>query len=266
MRQETGTILSDTQMTEAFKAAGHEVPEAATKRVRRIAEECWAAAAYVPRRRQGGGPKGHDPVKVMQLFEARVREDADLVLAVIGERYWHNLVRTFLEHQTNSVRGWRHGDAFRRAMKALEAEREAKRSIEYKARREAVDSDWALQTKELSKASSREAYQRKVRGIKRIYADYDTRTGQVKLIDKEYGPFRHIKINERPLPEVTTEEALAWCDGRVADVKFIRALCHLIPDPRKPIGEQWTPEIIREAKDAAAGLRTPSTKTRPRRG
>ena len=80
----------------------------------------------------------------------------------------------------------------------------------------------------------------------------DVTTGAVvNLIDKEYGPFAHIRINGLKLAEVTTEEALGYCDHKTADVRFIRALCHLIPDPRKPIGEQWDADMIRKAREIA---------------
>jgi len=93
--------------------------------------------------------------------------------------------------------------------------------------------------------------QRKQAGKKIFQGELDTQSGEVKIITKELDPFAHIIINGLRLAEVTTREALAYCDHKTKDVKFIRALCHLIPDPRKPIGEQWTPEIIRQARESA---------------
>ena len=80
----------------------------------------------------------------------------------------------------------------------------------------------------------------------------DAKSGTlIRLIDKEFGPFAHIRINGRELFDVTTEEALRWSDMRESEARFVRSLCAMIPDPRKPIGEQWTAEMIAEAKCAS---------------
>jgi hypothetical protein len=115
-------------------------------------------------------------------------------------------------------------------------------------------------TEERLSYHTKEAQQKKLRkdriknGIKVVRAEVDVKTGAVvNLIDKEYGPFAHISVNGLKLPHVTTEQALRYCDEKTKDVKFVRALCHLIPDPRKPIGEQWDADMIRKAKKVASG-------------
>jgi hypothetical protein len=60
-----------------------------------------------------------------------------------------------------------------------------------------------------------------------------------------------ITVNGRSVLGATTEEALKWADARGLDVARIRALCALIPDPRRPIGEQITDAIADEAMRTA---------------
>ena len=81
-------------------------------------------------------------------------------------------------------------------------------------------------------------------------------------IDKEFGPFAHIRINGRRLKDATTNElwslnALWYCDHRAVDAKFIQALRELIPDHREPIGEQWTVGMIRAAKKTSLAAHSP---------
>ena len=245
-------VNESMQMEEAFEVVdikGVETPQKALNRVKKIAEKCWNEASYQAERPQGGSIKAHDPVKTMQSFESLVREDAALILAVVGERYWHALIRTFLEQASHHKRAWSHSHAFRTAMKKRDRQVRSEKSGAWQKRRKSIDSEWALQKKSVDNISAIAARKRKAGGIKRLAADIDIKTGLiVNLIDKEFGPFAHIRVNGLRLAEVTTQEALWYCDHKMADVKFVRALCQLIPDPRKPIGEQWTADIIRQAK------------------
>jgi hypothetical protein len=63
--------------------------------------------------------------------------------------------------------------------------------------------------------------------------------------------FGGLRINGRRIAECTTEEALAWCENMNRDTSFVRALCRQIPDPRKPIGEQVTQDMIEVAAASA---------------
>lgn len=92
-------------------------------------------------------------------------------------------------------------------------------------------------------ANHQAAVHRHHHGITRVKVDID-RTGQ---IIQWLGNLRP-SINGRPLWEVTTVEALRWCEGREIEAMFVKRLCALIPDPRKPIGEQLTEEMVKEAK------------------
>lgn len=192
-----------------------------------------------------------DPVETMKRFEAWCRGGLSKdhpVFLIVGP-YWPRLVRAFLERNQNQDGAWRHSDSFRVVMGRVERKAHTQRSNEIRNRRFAgLRGEAALQARGVTQAAAREGYRRKVAGHKRVYADVDVVTGKVvSLIDKEYGPFKHIRINGLALHESTTEEALTYCDRVDTDTRFIRALCQMIPDPRKPIGEQWTAEMIREA-------------------
>lgn len=244
---------TETAMADALVDAGI-ADETPLQRVCKIAEDCWQESEYsVPGQE---AKKGHDPVCMMRLFKERIRDDAALVLCVVGERYWHNLIRTFLSRdKRRKDSGWDRSNAFRRAMIRLENKEHAEEVGEYKKERTKISAKWGIMDRSRSAVTSRESRQRKQAGIKRVSADVSVVTGEViQLIDKEFGPYSHIRINTLKLPEATTEQALTYCDTATTDVKFIRALCHLIPDPFKPIGEQWTAEMIREAKHAATRM------------
>lgn len=193
----------------------------------------------------------HDPVETMRLFDEWAREEPERMVAIIGQGRWLGHVRTWLTGSSRD-RHWKHGSAFEKAVesKAKRGHAESMRNW----RKEKINGGGGFRTlrPHYQRDATRCKRDRIKRGVKVLKAEVDVATGQVvNLIDKEYGPFAHIRINGLRLPEITTEEALAHCDKKIADVRFIRALCHLIPDPRKPIGDQWTPEIIREAKKAA---------------
>ena len=239
------TSKSTTAMEEAFAEVG---VETAKYRLRKLAEECWDETAYLPDRVQGGGPKAHEPLRTMVTFKARVCENSELLRVLAGERYVDNLIRTFLEGHGN----WAHCDAFRRAMKKLESVAAVDRTKEYVGRRRRIDSDWALQRKDQSSTSSREAYRRKVAGIKRVSADVMADTKKlVRLIDKNWGPFGHIRIGHVDLADALPGDALLKADKNDAESRYIRALCRYASDPRKPIGEQVSQEDIDAAKREA---------------
>lgn len=244
----------DTAMTQAFEDVGiirDETPQNALKRLHRIADECWKESEYrLEPRPTGGGPShGHDPVQMMQLFEERVRGDVGLIMALLGP-YWLRVIRSFLGRDPRNNRGgqvkpWRHSAAFGRIMRKQETKAD-------KEKRYRNHLSYDLPKGTAHAESCRLHKSRKSDGIKVVQAEVDIKTGKIiTLIDKEFGPFAHIVIDGLRLPEVTTGQALAYCDHKTKDVKFIRALCHLIPDPRKPIGEQLTVDIICEAKAAA---------------
>ncbi len=186
---------------------------------------------------------GKDPLNFIKEFERWARQDADRVLEVLGP-YWYRCVKMFLSRNKNAKGAWRYSESFRVMWRRLELRGHSAAVQKWYA-------DFPLDPG-LKKRWAREAWRRKAKGIKRVYADVDVKTGKlVGLIDKEFGPFAHIRVNNNPLAEVTTQEALAWCEKTDTDTRFVRALCQLIPDPRKPIGDQWTVEIIRQAKEAA---------------
>jgi len=224
-----------TQMEEAFAEAGIEKEETPQK----AAERIWKETKK-------------NPIETMKKFEEWARQKPDRILQILGV-YWLRHVRSFLERNQKSDGAWRYSDSFRVLLrKAERAEHNYKSEELRKKRRKALNSVEAIKGRRITNEASRQTYYRKRDGIKRISADVDIRTGQIlSIIDREYGPFAHIRINGCHLAEVTTEQALRYCDDKSRDVKFIRALCQLIPDPRKPIGEQWTAEMIRESKKAA---------------
>jgi hypothetical protein len=53
---------------------------------------------------------------------------------------------------------------------------------------------------------------------------------------------------------VTTEHVLTWCDHTDSRTRLARAVCHRIPDPRRPIREQMTVEIAEEAMREAEAM------------
>lgn len=183
---------------------------------------------------------GKDPIETIKTFDHWAREDPDRMLAVLGP-HWYRSVKVFLARNKSQPGAWRYSDSFRTMWRRLEMKGHSL-AVWYSQQEVPLE-------RGLKQSYARNYWRRKANGIKRVYADVDAATGKlVSLIDKEFGPFAHIRVNGCELAEVTTEEALRWCDRQDTDTRFVRALCCLIPDPRKPIGAQWTAETIAEAK------------------
>lgn len=213
------------------------------------AERIWKSTEYKTR-----GLPGHDPIATMRLFEIWARQNPERMLAVITPVVWHRIVRAFLDRKQRHAGGSKIGTAFSTALHDHERKRNKARKNKSELRRR---SQWTemdeVRSREIGNGGSSRHYARKKAGLKVVQAEVNVETGVVvNLIDKEVGPFSHIKINGLNLPEATTEEALRYCDNNTRDVQFVRALCSLIPDPRKPIGEQWTVEMIQLAKRKVA--------------
>lgn len=68
-----------------------------------------------------------------------------------------------------------------------------------------------------------------------------------------YREFEAITIDGRSMLDATTERALAWGERKGREVVLVRALCSLIPDPRRPIREQLTDEIVDQARRIVDG-------------
>lgn len=221
--------MANTVMSEAFESAGVEREETPQE----AAERIWKEAKS-------------DPVETLQRFVAWAESQPcsccgmavkpTRLLALLGI-YWPRVGRGFLDRRKGD-KGWKHGAAFGVAMNNRQ-----------KKRRGRFDSDLAYRKR--TNANSLRQYYRKRDGVKVVQAEVSIATGEINLIDKACGPFADIRINGLGLPKATTEQALAWCDRQTTDVRYVRALCSLTPDPRKPIGEQWTPEIIRQARAMA---------------
>ena len=198
------------------------------------------------------GETKHDPVETMRLFEEWARQEPERMLGVLG-KYWLRAVRGFLSRDVRCKGGLTIGPRF--AKKLRDVERQAnvdQHSRRTQARRGNLSTDGLFRIRSYERDLQKLARDRRKKGVKVIRAAVDLKTGEVvRLIDKEFGPFAHIRINGLRLAEVTRGEALWYCDHKTDDVQFVRALCSLLPDPHKPIGEQWTAEIIKEAKRLA---------------
>lgn len=199
-----------------------------------------------------GGAKG-DPVETMKRMDVWAREDVNRVLAIVGP-HWQRCLRAFLGGSKDS----RHtspypkcGTAFRAALRRKEIKTRQSQQTPFVKAWQTQRVENAIGGMTNGTFAMQEYRRRKKAGIIVKKAEIELSTGKVSLIDHQYKPFAHIKINGLRLPEVTTEAALTWCDRQTTDVRFVRILCGLIPDPRKPIGEQWTAEIIREARQIA---------------
>lgn len=239
--RETDGEFTDTAMAEAFERAGVEREETPQQAFERI----WKTTRH---RSTNGNPK-HDPVETMRLFKEWVEEKPERFYDLLLPDLRLRVIRLFLE-RAESAGGSKIGCAFRTALRRHEV------GSRYGSNRPRVEK-WnrQFQTSEYTAKTNMRYKIRKKLGLKAVHAEVDITTGTVvNLIDKEYGPFAHIRIGKhgRELPDVTTDDALAWCDKTKTDVRFIRALCHLIPDPRKPIGEQWSAEMIRTARETAS--------------
>ena len=180
-------------------------------------------------------------------------------MAILGS-YWPRVIRSFLERNRDRSGAWKKSDTFRKAMRKVElAAASKKTNKKNKARRAGFNTAEAIQSRTYSSERTRDYKDRKKKGIKIVRAEVNIVTGKtIRLIDKEFGPFSHIRINGLRLAEVTTGQALWYCDHKTADVQFVRALCSLIPDPSKVIGEQWTAGIIKDAKRLAGEVPKPN--------
>lgn len=220
------------------------------------AERIWQSTPRLSRKGSAGTPT-RDVLWFMNEFDQWARARPERMLAIITPLVWQRLVRNHLQRGPTKENGWARGHAVYCAMRKLEAREHAEAVNgayhQNKRPRASLSQEELLQSRTLDREKLRRAKVRKERGLKLVQAEVDVTTGAVvNLIDKEYGPFAHIRINGLSLPEATTEEALCYCDNQTADVRFVKALCSLIPDPRKTIGEQWTADIIREAREAAS--------------
>lgn len=244
-----------TTMAEAFERAGVKRDETWQEAAVRI----WNSTKRLlqPRGRaidHGFGAKRiGDPIEAMRKFDCWVRSGSpERIISIIGDKAWERIIRGAMD-KGPSEGGWAHGAAFRGAMLRLERDRVAAAALDrYHTKRKQMNHEEFFQHNRLHQQTNRDHKRRKRLGIKVVRAEVDVTTGAViNLIDKEYGPFAHIRVSGLPLSQVTTEQALKWCDRASTDVKFVRALCQQIPDPRKPIGEQWTVEIVRKARQIA---------------
>ncbi len=232
--RETGGQI--TTMETAFATAGvvrEETPQKAAERI-------WKETK-------------HDPLETMRRFDEWARQSPERMLAVLGP-YWNRAVRAFLERRGDQTKdGTKIGGAFWQALRRHETGTWNKqRWRDETKRRSQLNQDEAVRVSKTTAERGRLAMKRKLAGIKVVRAEVDVTTGAVvNLIDKEYGPFAHIRIFGSRLQDVNTEQALLHCDGSERDVRFIRALCQMIPDPRKTIGEQWTADMIRAARKIA---------------
>ena len=187
---------------------------------------------------------GKGPVKMIIAFEAWAREDPERMTAVLGG-FWYRAVRTFLSRDNRSPNAWRYSDSFRVMWR----------------RAQMVDHQTEVWTRQkesplspsLKAKYARDYQRRKSAGIKRVYADVSAEDGRLlRLIDKDFGPYGSIRINNNPLPETTPEEALAWCEKQETGARFVRALCSLLPDPTQTIGAQWSEDLVRQAIDISS--------------
>lgn len=245
--EEIIVIGESTAMSEALIEAGivDETPKQAAKRI-------WQDTKKERQHPYGGNPFVGDPIETMRLFSEWARESPERMMLLITPRLWNRVVRSFLE-RGKRTNGWAHGSAFCQSLLKLNKAADSRSAtVRGQKRRSKFTEDEALQDRSIKSQSSRRAKARKATGIKMVRAEVDVVTGEIiALIDKEYGPFAHIRINGLHLAEITTEQALHYCDIKATDNAFVRALCHLIPNPNKTIGEQWTVEMIREAKKVA---------------
>lgn len=210
-----------------------------------ILEETAADAANRIWRETNG-----DPLETMRRMEEWALQRPIRVIQIIGQSLWRARLRTWLCTDAKP-RLWRHGRSFAKALNKISLSNEAVRHADWWQTIKNQPGRPPSLLAEYRNAAERKRRERIRKGIKAVRAEVNTHTGAVKLIDKEYGPFKHIRINGLPLAEVTTEDALIYAERRDADGRFIRAVCERIPDPRRPIGEQWTPEIIRYAREIA---------------
>lgn len=226
----------DTAMAEAFANVGVSRDET-TQEAR---ERLWKETK-------------HDPVEMMKRLDEWLRQKPERMLEMIGS-YWFKLLRVYLQRPTEYEGGWKHGSTFKRKLAAVSKKNAAVRNKDAQAawwdkKRGHADIRTELSGTTYDAVIKKEGRRRKKMGLKIVQAEVDIKTGVVvTLIDKEYGPFAHIRLGGCHLYDLTTVEALQLLDKQSVDNKFARALCRLIPDPRKPIGEQWTVEMIREAR------------------
>ncbi len=69
-----------------------------------------------------------------------------------------------------------------------------------------------------------------------------------------YREFDAIRFNGMSLLDQTAEAALAWAEGAGRNIKRVRALCSLIPNPGRKIREQMTEETAKEALRLAENM------------
>lgn len=231
LREET----SPTAIGEALERAG--VVKKRDETPQQAAERIWKETK-------------HDPIKTMRMFDEWARERPERMLAVIGADYWKARLRVWLTGNSRD-NNWRYWGNFRHKLDRLIKDQRNVEVREYRAVAMNRGAPPVSVTREYNRQRTILKRARERAGIKIVQAEVDVKTGAVNVLDKEYGPFAHIRINGLELAKVTTDEALRWCENRTRDASFVQALCQLIPDPRKPIGDQWTVEIIREAKRAS---------------
>lgn len=102
------------------------------------------------------------------------------------------------------------------------------------------------------KKSQRAIRDRKRRGVVLIKAELDQKTGVVTLVSQ-------LPASLRGFAEWTAERALVWCESqegfaqaKLAQVAQVRLWCAQVPDPRKPLGDQLTAQIIASLHKEAA--------------
>jgi hypothetical protein len=240
-----------TPMADAFERAGVERDETPQE----AAERIWNATK---RRVPHAYKHARDPVETMRLFDEWARGEPSRMEAVIGRATWHRLLRGFLERDGDSENGWSGGHAFKRAMWRLDKAKQAAETADYerrhpfKQRRARWDHDQQTVAKDALNARRRDNRADRRHGLKKIYAKVDVANGcVVSLMDREIGPFAHIRIGKLNLSAVTPRAALKWCESNTTDVHLVRALCRLMPDQDRPIGEQCTAEMIQTATETA---------------
>lgn len=196
-----------------------------------------------------------DTMETMRQFAAWACESPERMLAVMGEDQWLSHVRHFLGGHRGKP-SWRFNSTFRKALYDLEKKRSSDEVLAFRKRAGASGGRVPYVEPSYMNKMNREYRRRKRDGLKSVRAHIDVDTGRVvDLIDSEIGPFKDIRIRvgkvQYMLAAVTPEQALTHCDNADTESRFVRALCGLIPNPLKPIGEQWTKEMVQEARKIA---------------
>lgn len=172
-----------------------------------------------------------DPVRCLQIFAAKMRQENPMLAAILDEHKsglrFDDVVRMFVHRH---ARWWRF---FARSMTRSRGLRNRMAQTPFQQNN----------ARHYTKANNR-----RKRGVVLVRAEVDLKTGELELVGKLPMELRLLEINAQRmlLLDLTGEQAAIWCERHARYAGVGAKWAAMCTDPRKTLRENLTPEIVTE--------------------